>query len=129
MSQFGTFSIDGKSYDLDDFELGDLEEVEELCQRQAQLPDGTLVSEPTPFGELNFNATKVLRAFAFVILRRDNPEFTYEDTRSIKLVSFTEGEEDIPETGPPDGTETTSRPNDSKPVVSGLPASVTPLPG
>jgi len=137
MSQFGTFTIDGKTYDLDDFELGDLEEVESLCLRPMVVggvlqyaPDGvTLHTEPTPFGELNFNDTKVLRAFAFVILRRDNPEFSYPDTKSIKLVSFAEGEEDIPETGPPDGAATTSQPNGSDPAASGVPASGTQLPG
>lgn len=137
MAQFGTFTIAGKDYDLDDFELGDLEAVENLVQRRAkkddgvymQAVDGSFIYEPTPFGELDFNDTKVLRAFLFVILRRDNPDMAFEDTSSMKLVTFAEGEEDIPDTGPPDGEATTSQPNGSDLAASGTPASVTPVPG
>lgn len=133
MSQFGTITINHKEYDLDDFELNDMAQVETLCPRMkldddgdpVQRKDGAVVEEPTPFGALDFAYTKTLQAFAFVILSKEDPTFSYEDAGRLKLIAFTSPDEKVPDTGP------TAEPNQngSDHDGSGVPDSATPLPG
>jgi hypothetical protein len=83
------FSMDGKSYDIDDFTLGDLEWLEEHIGMPLS-DDGALTSMKTMVG------------FVFLIKRRDNPSFTIEEARQVKLSTLDAGEtgegegEDLP---------------------------------
>jgi hypothetical protein len=66
------FTMDGKSYDIDDFELGDLEWLEDHIGMPLTA-DGAL------------NSMKTMVGFVYLIKRRDDPNFTVEDARKIKL--------------------------------------------
>jgi len=89
MSRLGTFNIDGVKYDLDDLTLDEMEEVENLV-------DGT------PFSEINYGSTKGMKAFSFVLMKRNNPELTMEEVGQLKVGGFIQPEEDMPAL-PPDG--------------------------
>jgi hypothetical protein len=75
------FSMDGKSYDIDDFTLGDLEWLEEHIGMPLS-DEGALTSMKTMVG------------FVFLIKRRDNPDFTIDEARQVKLSVLDSGEED-----------------------------------
>lgn len=64
--------VDGSEYDLDDFELGDLEWLEDFLGKP--LSDDTALS-----------SMKAAVGFVFIVKRRDNPEFTLEQARRVKL--------------------------------------------
>ena len=67
--------IDGKAYDLEDFELGDLEWLEDFLG--APLNDGNAL-----------NSMKAAVGFVYIVKRRDNPDFTIDDARKVKLASI-----------------------------------------
>lgn len=67
-----SIQIEGKSYDLDDFELGDLEWLEEHV-------GGPLADENV------LTSMRSLVGFVYLIKRRDNPKFTLEEARKIKM--------------------------------------------
>jgi len=70
--------VEGKVYDLDDFELGELEWLEE------------------EMGDLSPNTLKTVKAavrFVTLIKRRDNPSFSLEDARKLKLTVFDDPDE------------------------------------
>jgi hypothetical protein len=69
-----SITLDGKSYSLDDFELGDLEWLEEYTG--SALTDKTLASMKAAVG------------FVYLIKRRDDPGFTIEQARKLKLNIF-----------------------------------------
>jgi hypothetical protein len=114
MSQFGTITINGKTYDLDDIEMDDVEAVEDLCLRKRKI-DGEWIEEPTPFGEINFSRGRAMKALSWVILRREAPEMTFEEVGKLKLVAFSAADEEVPDTGPPAEEES----NGSAPEGSG----------
>ena len=62
-------SLEGKAYSIDDFELGDLEWLEEH------------VGAPI-MDEKTLTSMKTIVGFVYLIKRRDNPEFTLEDADS-----------------------------------------------
>lgn len=66
------FTMDGKSYDIDDFELGDLEWLEEHI--------GMPLTDDRALGSM-----KTMVGFVYLIKRRDNPQFTLEEARKTKL--------------------------------------------
>jgi hypothetical protein len=74
-----TISIEGKTYDLDDFELGDLEWLEEHVGRP-------LMEENAMF------SMKAMVGFVYLIKRRENPQFTLDEARQIKLSVLGEDE-------------------------------------
>lgn len=116
MSRLGIFTIEGVDYDLDDLDLGEMEDIEELAG--------------APFGEINTGSTKGMKAFVFVLLRRNNPDITMQDIRSVKMVSLLPAEEKMPEL-PPDnraGQESQSQ-VESQRDDSGLLRSVDSIPG
>lgn len=86
MSRFGTLTINSVEYDLDDLNLDDLEEFEERTGRSFE--DG-------------LDGAKAKKALAFILLRRDNAEITWEDIGKVKLVAFMPPDEEVPEIGPP----------------------------
>jgi hypothetical protein len=73
--------IDGKAYDLEDFELGDLEWLEEYLG--APLSDGNAM-----------NSMKAAVGFVYLIKRQDDPGFTIEQARKVKLASIDAPEEE-----------------------------------
>lgn len=80
-----TVTLDGEKYSLEDFELGDLEWLEEYLD--ASLDDVKALT-----------SMKAAVAFVYIIKRRDNPEFTLEDARKVKLSVFGD-----PDTEEPNG--------------------------
>jgi hypothetical protein len=109
MSRFGTFKIQGVSYDMDDLTLNEVEEIEELGG--------------TTFAELNFGSAKVMKAVAFVLMKRTTPELAIADVGRVKVIDFLPPDEDMPETSPPgEGVETESQ-NGSAPAAAGVPDS------
>jgi hypothetical protein len=73
------FTLDGKSYPIDDFTLGEIEWLEDEL-------GGSLDS-------VDLSSIKVVSRFITVIKRRDNPAFTLDDARALKL-SVLNNEED-----------------------------------
>lgn len=67
--------IEGTAYDLEDFELGDLEWLEEYLG--ASLSDGDAL-----------NSMKAAVGFVFIVKRRDDPAFTIEQARKVKLAAI-----------------------------------------
>jgi hypothetical protein len=67
--------FEGKEYSLEDFELGDLEWLEEYL-------DTTLDDVK------KLTSMKAAVAFVYLIKRRDNAEFTLDDARKVKLSVF-----------------------------------------
>ncbi len=77
-----TIQLDGKTYAIDDFELGELEWLEDEL-------DCTL-------DEINPHSMKAGLRFVYLIKRRDDPDFTMDDARKLKLSIFSEPEEAPP---------------------------------
>lgn len=63
--------FDGKEYKLEDFQLGELEWIED--QIDAALD------------EISPGSMKLATAFVAVLKRRENPEFTMDDARKLPL--------------------------------------------
>lgn len=76
-----TIVIDGKPYTLDpdDLELWEVELLEDTLD--------------APLAQIDFNRAKALRVLAYVVLHRDNPSFTLEDAKHIKLSAIGSPEE------------------------------------
>ena len=72
-----SITMEGKEYALDDFELGDLEWLEEYLG--STLDDNQAM-----------RSMKAATAFVFLIKRKEDPEFTLEDARKTKLSVFDE---------------------------------------
>ena len=66
-------TIAGKTYTLqvDDLELGEIEVIEDAADM--------------PLSEINWGRANVVRAITYVLLRRENPAFTMDDARHMKL--------------------------------------------
>jgi hypothetical protein len=73
------FSMDGKSYDIDDFTLGDLEWLEEHI--------GMPLSD-----ERALTGMKTMVGFVYLIKRQENPQFTLEEARQVKLSTLDAGD-------------------------------------
>jgi hypothetical protein len=67
-------TVEGQVYDLEDFELGELEWIEDQI--------GMALEDATPM--------KQAIGFVAVIKRRTNPEFSWADARKMKLNVFDE---------------------------------------
>ena len=80
MSVIGNISVNGKQYDLDDLELGELEALEDFMG--------------APIGELALGSIKATLYLVFLIKRRDDPEYTLDDARREKFVSVKWGGDD-----------------------------------
>ena len=70
------FYLDGKAYELEDMELGDLEYLEE------ELGD---LDDPQVMRSM-----KAAVRIVYVIKRQQEPDFTLEDARKLKLTVFDE---------------------------------------
>lgn len=82
MADINEIQFEGKTYAIDDFELGELEWLEEEL-------DCTL-------DELNPSSMKAAVRFVYLIKRRDNPEFTMDDARKLKVSVFADPEPEAP---------------------------------
>jgi hypothetical protein len=80
--------IDGTAYDLDDFELGDLEWLEEYLGKP--LSDDAALS-----------SMKAAVGFVFIVKRRDDPSFTLDQARKVKLSVLDATDEDEVAEGKP----------------------------
>ena len=67
---------DEVAIDLDGMTLGEIEDVEDLTGMSLGAIGVALSESPS---------VKVMRALVYVILRRSNPELTFEETRDIEL--------------------------------------------
>lgn len=66
--------LDGKSYRIEDFSLGDLEWLEDEMG--------------VPFAEIDFTSMKAAVRFIYLVKRRDNEEYSLDDARAEKLNIF-----------------------------------------
>lgn len=87
MSRFGVFKISGTEYDLDDLTLNEVEAIEDACGGAA-------------FSELNFGSAKTMKAIAFTLMKRNNPEITLDDVGSVKVIDFAPADEEMPKLPP-----------------------------
>lgn len=69
-----SIQLEGKSYAIDDFTLGEIEWIEDEL--------GATLDEINPY------SIKSAIRFVTVIRRRDNPKFTVDDARKLKLSLF-----------------------------------------
>lgn len=76
-----SLTIDGETHDLDveDMELWEIEVIEDAAGLS--------------LGELDPNRASVLRALAYIVMRRENPRFTMDEARHLKLSRFGQREE------------------------------------
>lgn len=99
-------TIDGREYVVDDLELADLMPIEKELG--------------VPFGQWDFDSLEVLARLAHVLIKRENPDFTFEDATHLKISAINQGEaEDEAEAddaGPPESSEA---PNGSSGTPSG----------
>lgn len=73
------FVLDGKKYLINDFELGELEWLEDEL--------GASLSQ------IDWGAMKAAVRIVYLIKRRENPEFTLEDARKVRMGAFEDAEE------------------------------------
>lgn len=66
--------FDGKEYALDDFTLGEIEQVEDFLG--------------SPLDEAPVSSMKFAIGFVTVLKQRENPDHSYDDTRKLKLSVF-----------------------------------------
>jgi hypothetical protein len=75
-----SFNLEGKDYNLDDFELGELEWLEEeLGFSFASLESGNQQAAEA------LASMKSVTRIVYLIKKRDDPEYTLEQARKIKL--------------------------------------------
>jgi hypothetical protein len=82
MSDTMTIQLEGKSYAIDDFELGELEWLEDELGKTLD--------------EVNWSSMKAAVRVVYLIKRRDNPEFSMEDARKTSLRILTDEPEAKP---------------------------------
>jgi hypothetical protein len=87
MSKLGSVKFGEQEFDLDDLELGELEELEEYTGKSLD--------------EVNWSSAKVMVFVAFLVRRREVPGFTLDDARQIKVIEVLPGDEEEA-AGPPD---------------------------
>ena len=109
MARTFTLKIEGKEYDADDLTLDEMSEVEQLAGDVA-------------FSDLNFGYSKVLKALAYVMRRRDQPDVTMEEIGKLKMLELLAGEEEMPPLPPADAGTLTQN-GSATPADSGAPAS------
>jgi hypothetical protein len=113
VSRFGVFNINGKPYDLDDLTLDEVEAIEDRCGGAA-------------FSNLNFGSAKTMKAIAFTLLSRDDPNLAYEDVGKVRVIDLAGADEEMPDL-PPDSEG--KSPNGSEPAASGVPPSAASIAG
>ena len=79
MAVIGTLWIGDRDYTLDDLELGEVEEFE------------TAIG--TTMGEADLTSAKAIIWLVYLVRRREDPEFTLDDARRVKLTDIIRPEE------------------------------------
>ncbi len=70
-----TFTLDGEKFELDDFDLGELEWLEDYIGR--------------PLVEIqNFMSLKVMSGMLYLVRKRKNPALTLEEHRKLKATAL-----------------------------------------
>ena len=110
MSRLGIFNLNGTDYDLDDLTLDEMSEIEEHA--------GAVMSD------INYGAAKSMKAVAYVLLKRDNLEVTWEEVGKVKVLGFMPAEEEMPALPPGESDEMETPQNGSDLVASGIRGSV-----
>lgn len=82
MADAMTIQFDGKSYSIDDFTLGELEWLEDEMG--------------CALDEINAGSMKAALRFVCIIKRREDPEFTLDEARKLKLSIFDDSEPEKP---------------------------------
>jgi hypothetical protein len=87
-------SIDGRTYTLDenDLELGEIEMLEDELD--------------APIEQIDFNRAKAMRVLVYLVIHRENPDFTMDDAKAVKVSALVPPTEE-PE---PDGVTAPKRP-------------------
>ena len=72
--------IAGKTYEVDpdDLTLGEIEIIEDVCDESIQ--------------DIDFTRARALIALAYTLIHRENPAFTMEDARKMKVGALGEAE-------------------------------------
>lgn len=89
MARTFVLRIEGKEYDVDDMTLDEMIAVQDLCGDIA-------------FSDLEPGNAKHLRAMAFVMRQRDQPDVTLDAIGAIKGLELIAGEEEMPPLPPSD---------------------------
>lgn len=74
------FTISGKRHAIDpeDLELGEVEILEELCD--------------APLEEIDFRRASAIKGLVYIVMRRNDQNFTIEDAAHIKLSALNQDE-------------------------------------
>lgn len=74
--------INGKTYSIhpDDLELGEIEIVEDELD--------SLLSD------VDFNRAKAMRVLSYILIHREDPSFTMDDARKLKISAFGDSDEE-----------------------------------
>ena len=83
MARTFTLKIEGKEYEVDDLTLDEMAQVEELAGG-------------VPFSDLNFGAAQTMKALAYTLRRRDQPDVTMEQIGQLKMLELVAGDEEMP---------------------------------
>ena len=67
-------TIDGKTYEVGDLTLGEIEQLEEAFD--------------LPIAEIDLSRAKAVRYLVYFAKHRENPKFTFEDAGNIALTSL-----------------------------------------
>jgi hypothetical protein len=110
----GTLWIGDRDYTLDDLSLGEIEEFETALG--------------TTMADVDLSSAKAIIWLVYLVRRRENPEYTLEDARAVKLTDIIRPEEEEARpTDGPDGDVAPAPGNDatdgSEPETSGVPVS------
>ncbi len=79
MADIDQIHLEGKVYKIDDFELGELEWLEDELG--------------CTLDEIPATSMKAAVRFVYLIKHRDNPDFTMDDARKLKVSVFDDPEE------------------------------------
>ena len=90
MARTFTLKIEGKEYEVDDLTLDEMAAVEELAGG-------------VPFSDLNFGAAQTMKALAYTLRKRDQPDVTMEQIGQLKMLELVAGDEEMPPLPPAEG--------------------------
>ena len=116
MARTFILKIEGKEYEGDNLTLNEMIEVQELC--------GGI-----PFSDINYGDAVFLRAVAWVVRKRDDPEVTLETIGDIKGLELLAGEEPMPPLPPSGAGEEPNQNGSPTPDDSGALPSPASIPG
>lgn len=72
----GTLRINGKTYDLEELTLDEVEQIEDACGNA--------------LAELDLRRAKVIKQIVYVLMRRDEPELNIAEVGALQIASLIE---------------------------------------